>query len=254
MKLNLFMLRLYIQKLGITKAVSILARTKFGGADRIKIPNIKYPFSLRPNTTDNSVFFQVFVLQEYNFSLDFQPEYIIDGGANIGLAAIYFKNRFPKSKIICIEPDNDNIKLLKFNTNKYDDIVIKHSGLWPTKIYAKFVDKYNAGKASLIIEEVDNIQNDDPNVTKTITIDEIMSEFNLDRIDLLKLDIETAEKKLFEENYMNWLPKTKIIVIELHDRMLQGCSQSFFTAINKALTNYSVSASGENFIITNNEI
>ena len=76
-------------------------------------------------------------------------------------------------------------------------------------------------------------------------------EHQLTQIDILKIDIETSEKQLFSENYSEWLPKVKVIIIELHDRMDAGCAKSFFTAINNCYTNYTYSTLGENVIITN---
>ena len=48
----------------------------------------------------------------------------------------------------------------------------------------------------------------------------------------MKIDIECAEKELFESNYENWLEKTNLIIIELHDRFRKRCSQSFYNATN----------------------
>jgi hypothetical protein len=50
----------------------------------------------------------------------------------------------------------------------------------------------------------------------------IFSNYNLEYLDLLKIDIEGGEKQLFESNYENWLPKTKCIIIELHDGSTKG--------------------------------
>ena len=50
---------------------------------------------------------------------------------------------------------------------------------------------------------------------------------------LLKIDIEGAEKNLFESNYENWLPKTKMIMIETHDRMIENCSYIVMKTLNE---------------------
>ena len=79
-----------------------------------------------------------------------------------------------------------------------------------------------------------------------------MIEYNFPKIDILKLDIEGSEKELFETNFEDWLPKTKILIIELHDAMKTGCSKSVFNAISKY--DFSFSIKGENIIFTNNAI
>ena len=39
--------------------------------------------------------------------------------------------------------------------------------------------------------------------------------------------------KLFESHYENWLPKTKVIMIETHDRMIPKCSYTVMETINR---------------------
>lgn len=92
------------------------------------------------------------------------------------------------------------------------------------------------GKWGFIVEEVD-YKNE--HTVSAISIIDIMKKFNLDHIAILKVDIEGSEKELFESNIEEWLPKTKVIIIELHDRMKSGTSMSFF----KALYNYDYSLS-----------
>ena len=84
----------------------------------------------------------------------------------------------------------------------------------------------------------------------TISISKIMKDNNITVIDLLKIDIEGAEKELFESSFESWLPNTRVLVVELHDRMKPGCSKSVFSAICKY--DFSFSHKGENLIFTNN--
>jgi len=59
-----------------------------------------------------------------------------------------------------------------------------------------------------------------------------LEQSDFEYIDILKLDIEGAEKELFADNTELWLPKVNIVVIELHDWLQEGCSQAFYAAFN----------------------
>ena len=66
-------------------------------------------------------------------------------------------------------------------------------------------------------------------------------------IDILKIDIERSEKKIFaDSNVHNWLNKVKVLIIELHDRYKKGGSYYFFKAISKYYWHFTFR--GENLI------
>ena len=46
-------------------------------------------------------------------------------------------------------------------------------------------------------------------------------------IDILKIDIEGAEKEVFSDTSA-WIEKVDSIIIELHERMKPGCISSFY--------------------------
>jgi Methyltransferase FkbM domain len=79
-----------------------------------------------------------------------------------------------------------------------------------------------------------------------------MKERNWDTIDILKLDIEGAEKKVFESGYEQWLPKVKVLIVELHDRMRSGCSETVFKAVSQY--SFSNEIRGENHIFFNKDL
>lgn len=242
-----------IDNLGLSKGLFFLINRRLKTNKVVTLPNIPHPIFTRPGTSDQEVLKQIFFYNEYDIKLDFEPLIIIDGGANIGLATIYFKNRYPNAKIIAVEPNSENIAVLKTNVAKYDNIFVKQAGLWSKKARVKISDKFGFGNWAFVLEECDNSDNTQT-LTDTVNIADIMIEYNLDHIDLLKLDIETAEKQVFKENYIDWLPKTKVVVIELHDWMAKGCSKPFFTAINNSFNNYSFQNAGENVMIINEDL
>lgn len=85
----------------------------------------------------------------------------------------------------------------------------------------------------------------------SITIPEILQLESIHHIDILKMDIEGAEKEIFETN-ASWLNKVNILIIELHDHYKQGCSKACFKTISEF--DFSLHIQGELLIFKNNSI
>ena len=69
------------------------------------------------------------------------------------------------------------------------------------------------------------------NKIQAITVDKIIKDYKLKQIDILKIDIEGAEKEIFEDT-SKWILKVNCIMAELHDRFKPGCSRSFYNGTN----------------------
>jgi len=235
--------------------LKILFQMLFKSTNKVNVSGVKYPISLRPNTTDYDVFYQLFAKAEYDLPipLNFDPQLIIDAGANIGLAAVYFKNKYPNATVISIEPDSENFEMLKKNTAPYDNVFTEEAGLWNKETYITVEDTYGLGAHGMIVKE-----NNDPveNSLKAVTIDSLLEKYNLKEqyIDILKVDIETSEKYFFASNYESWLPRTRLLIVELHDIIEKGCAQSFFTALCNSLESFSFHMKGENVLVVNDGI
>jgi len=233
------------------KGLGIYCRINSNRTEGISLNNINHPFDLRSKTSDIRTFYEIFFWREYDIQIDFDPKIIIDAGANIGLSAIFFANKYPNAKIISIEPEVSNYMLLKKNTRNYSKIITLNNALSNIGNQDLNVIDNGLGNWGFITESVGELENINvKNIIKTVSIDDIMKQNNLDYIDIVKIDIEGYEKELFETNTENWLPKTRCIIIELHDRMKPGCSNCFFKAISQY--DFSFNFQGENLIFKNN--
>ena len=196
--------------------------------EQIKLPKLKRSIYLRKNSKDLETFEEIFMTNLYNTQLPFEPKTIVDAGANVGLASLFFKLKYPNSSIVAIEIESNNVIAIKKNTMDFSDFELLEKGLFNKKAFFKIEDPYNATNSFQIKEVLENDKYD----IESITLDEIIETKKWDTIDILKIDIEGAEKQLFESNYENWLPKTKVIMIETHDRMLPKCSYTVMKTIN----------------------
>ena len=203
---------------------------------------------LRNGSSDIPVFRQIFLDNEY--ALNIPPagiKTIIDGGSNIGLAAVYFARLFPEAKIIGIEPDENNYQLAVKNTKALPQVKLIKAGLWSKVCMLKTKFDSALGEWGITVED----EASGTGGLQAFTIDHIMNEYKLDHIDILKLDVEGAEYEIFSSANPEWIRKTRYIVIELHDYLRQGCSKQFYKALADSGIKYSSSALGENIIIKN---
>lgn len=242
----------YIHHYGFFEAMKLTVRF-VSGATIIALKGIKNGIHIRKGSSDIPTFHSIFAFREYDLKMiATPPKVIIDGGANIGLFSVFMKNRYPDARIIAVEPDGDNHAMAVKNLQGYNDVTVIKSGLWNKSALLKVHDKFNQGKWAMVVEETTD-QND-ATAVPAISINDIIHQYNLDKIDLLKLDIETAEKYLFDEGSEQWLPKVKTLVIELHDWIEPGCSQPLFNKINKMFPRFSYYIKGENTVFVNEEL
>lgn len=212
------------------------AQAELSGATplfEVQRPGVRHPFWLRLRTSDLPTYDQIFVHQEYDFRATEPLQTIVDAGANIGLTSIFLANRYPDAKIVAIEPEASNFELLKKNVAPYANVVPVHAALWcrnePVSVVDPGLDKWgfmtvngDAGGSSGAATCHD---------VEGLTVDRIMHLHGLARIDLLKVDIEGAEKEVFQDS-SRWIDRVDALIVELHDRMKSGCSRSFYNGSN----------------------
>ena len=185
---------------------------------------------IRKGSTDKHIFRQIFISNDCRLpaGINIKPKLIIDGGANVGYSSLWFMNKYPDAKIMAIEPEESNYRVLVKNSKRWKNVVPIKAGMWHKNAFLKIVDD-GTGEWGFRTEEVGSSRNAS---LKGITVDEILKQSGCDRIDILKIDIEGAEKELFSKDY-SWIDKVDVLIIELHDRLKAGCSKSFYSAIDK---------------------
>ncbi len=233
-----------IYKLGLLKTL-LLALSFTVSAEEIKIKWKGHFLTIRKHSTDFIVFREIFVFNQYKIKLlnNHKADIIVDLGANIGLSVLYFKSQYPDAKIIAIEPEKRNFSLLHKNVGSLPDVHCMNNAIWNSSRQLGIYD-VGLGEYGYVINEE---QEDEIESVKSITLTEIIEQFKLEKIDILKIDIEGSEKELFSENFEAWLPYVKSIIIELHDWFRTGCGSSFFRAVSKY--DYTIAFKGENVII-----
>jgi FkbM family methyltransferase len=214
----------------------------------LRLPAYSAPVFLRAHTSDIPVFEKIFIFREYDLSfLNLKPKFIIDGGANVGYSTVFFAHEYPNARIVAVEPESSNFDLLVRNVEAYPNVTTLKEALWNRKALLKLENPQDAKWAF----RVKKAESPDSDTTQGITIMDLLEKSNSEYIDILKLDIEGAEKELFQSNYQSWLCKTGIIVAELHDWFRVGCSTSFYRALRQV--KFKQFQKGENVVIITNK-
>jgi FkbM family methyltransferase len=195
----------------------------------ITTPNSSMRLRLRLGSTDIYVYNSIYHKQEYGWDFTEPPGVIVDAGAYTGLSTAFFAMRYPDAYIIAIEPDQENYDLLIKNTAGFGNVRTIRAALWGEN---GSVNLTNPGAGSCSLRLTANDCNNPVPPIRAITVNDIMQDYHIDRIDLLKLDIEGSEKEVFA-NSGSWIENVEAICIELHDRFKVGCSRAFFKAVEE---------------------
>jgi len=167
---------------------------------------------------DKSIFKEIFELQEYKeveVIIKSAKDPIIDAGAQAGFFVLYCWALNPEVKIFAIEPDEENLEFL----NQHIEINnLKNVEVIPAALAGKsglrnfFIsnDTHNHSLFKVLVPKINkNIK------IKTYNLDDWLSEQGIEKVSLLKLDIEGAEYEVLE-NFKSW-EKIKNIALEYHD-------------------------------------
>lgn len=165
--------------------------------------------------------------------------WIIDAGANVGYTAIWFAERYPSSQVIAVEPDTENFEILCLNVAHEPRIIPLRAAITPQGAPRQVVvgGSINSSPCSLQTVDFDPTapEVDESDVVDAIDLGSLMDQFDIDRLDLLKMDIEGGEQAVFAA-CADWIDRVEAIIVEVHDRFVPGCSEAF----DRATTEFAV--------------
>jgi FkbM family methyltransferase len=230
----------YYSRFGIRGILTASAHRLFGRPKELSVRprDFRSAIRLRIRTTDPVMYEHVLFGAEYAFDLPFSPKLIVDAGANIGMASIYFARRYPEAKIFAIEPEASNFAILVKNVRSYPAIIPVQATLWNRdgEIRVTEPDPASGSRgewAFITCEEGTGAK------VRAVTMRTLMEEMRIPAIDLAKIDIEGAEEEVFEDT--GWLAGLGCLIIELHDRVRPGCSK----AVERAMEPFERTQRGE---------
>jgi FkbM family methyltransferase len=216
--------------------------------DRMKLSvgGVQRDFYFRRNSSDGRVIGQIFHdncydlrrLRRFDQIIEFVTRrsmrangpLIVDAGANIGASSVYFASKFPDSLVTAIEPDFGNYQLLAENTRGLRVNPV-HGALAATAGRSRVVDAGEGfwGYRTQPVHEAEQ------GGIRRITMNQVYEMLAPEWVPfIVKIDIEGGEKDLFSKD-VEWVRRTPLIIIELHDWLLtsEANSSSFLRCVSQ---------------------
>jgi FkbM family methyltransferase len=244
--LMLLLMPLYIKRLGLIQGLSCLYRflSSQGGFTLYRSDRDLGLF-IREDSNDALVFQQIFILGDYRkLNRRTDVKVIIDAGAYVGYTAIYFAELYPHAFIYALEPEESNFQALQKNTRNYPNILPIQAALWHSDTTLE-VRVGEAGQWSCTVHE-----SEDPPKNRriaSISLQTLIAQYRLEKVDILKIDIEGSEVQVFDPNYCHeWLPQVQTLSIELHEQSFPGSEKNFFAAMDRY--QFDLNFAGENLL------
>jgi FkbM family methyltransferase len=215
--------KVYASNLQAGKALLIrLCFTEVGRklvADRLvtlHLRGIDRPLHLRRCQSDYLLVEDIFENQEYagvkqwNIPSDAA---IVDLGANVGLASVYFSSLYPGCRIVAVEPDGGNLAVYRLNNAariEQGRVSIEEGFVAAQDGVAGIHRTLEALGFSKV-----PLRGHSGEAVRCVSMPSLMDKHKLTEIDLLKCDIEGAESELFK-NASLWIAHVRHLVVEVH--------------------------------------
>lgn len=215
------------------------------GEKLYRLPNGLEVAHLNKNETD-TIYQEIFENQSYlkhGIKLR-ENSCVFDVGANIGLFTLFIKERWPQAKIYAFEPVppifeklRTNALLHGWNAELFECGLSKRPGRENITYYPRmsamsglYADRemeeeafkhYLSQQDGFATEYVDELVkgrfNSEPLDCELKTLSDVMAEHKIERIDLLKIDVEKSELDVLEGVAEEDWKKIVQIVVEVHD-------------------------------------
>lgn len=137
---------------------------------------------------------------------------VVDVGANVGAATLWFASRAPKARIVAVEPSPAVIPSLVRNVEAAG--LSQRVDVVPVALGATSGTGYLVPSPSSITATVGASRTGHP--VPVVSLRQLLDQAGIDELDLLKLDCEGAELEILRSSETAVLPSVRVVVGEFH--------------------------------------
>ena len=214
------------------------------------------PVSVRIDGTDVSTLHQVFVGREYDLTVtgtaacrvdvactrileSGKRPVIIDAGANIGAASLWFHQHFAEATIVAIEPEPGNARILRANLMPLPRAKVIEAAIAGAAGKVDVPDGASGWDVTIMRSETGRIS--------AITMADALASVTGGAPFIAKIDIEGFESDVFSGD-CSWIDGMAMVIIEPHDWMFPGRHTSAGFQREMGKRGFELFINGENLI------
>jgi FkbM family methyltransferase len=136
--------------------------------------------------------------REYKFltGCDFPEGPVFDVGANIGVISLILARRFPDRVIHAFEPNPSSVRSLRKNIsqNQADNVIVRDVAVGAKQEKVLFdANPRDRGTARKVNEKSRHVRQ-----VACVTLDSYVEEYGIEKVSLLKIDVEGYEKEVIK--------------------------------------------------------
>ena len=214
----------------------------------------KFDFGVFSHLYSPAISFSDYSSQDSHYLENKKVKIIFDLGANIGIESIRFRKLFPLAQIISIEANKSNFEILKKNLSQHNFIKYFNLAIWNNKTKLK-LKSYGNSSTSFSYEELKSLSKNESTLMSNDeifvdaeTIDNLMKTLSISEIDILKIDVEGAEKYIFDNSSDKWITKINIIIVECPDKEAPFTVMNIYDSFLRNKLFFNTYINGENLI------
>jgi len=240
----------------VAESAGNLVHQNYTTAERLSLVGARRPNRQQANVLNYRVSFlsenayqlllrEIFFKREYQFEEKIDSPVILDCGANIGMATLFFKRLYPNARVSCFEADPTTAGVLQKNVeqNHLDHVTVYNLLLGNKEGDCPFYTGSGQPGMLSMSANPDRVSNHREIIVKAGKL----SQYIDSPVDLLKLDVEGAEWEVMDDlKSSGKISQIRRMVIEYHHRIGGQASRlsKFLLLLEEEGFEYQIAASG----------
>jgi FkbM family methyltransferase len=201
------------------------------GLQTAHLPELGTPLYFRCGTPDIAVLAQIFRDHSLAFEMRPTPLRIMVLGAYAGYSAVDLARRFPRARVLAVEPLQDNFRLLQLNTGAWRRISCVQTAVWHHAARLAGTLRFQADWAIRLNDEAFA----EDRTIQAVTVMDLIRRAGWPGVDMIYCDASGTEREVFANPTEPWLIPLDAALVRLHEQTAPRATEWVNKALNEEI-------------------